>query len=127
MDANLEQLKAGLAWYYRDYAHDVSPENRPLYEAAEAEARAAKRGLWRSPQPQEPWALRNPSSSASPPASSPRSLLGNTTTGAVRGNRNSRIYHLPECPSYGAVAERNRVPFQTEAVHVPVAERGASV
>lgn len=36
--------------------------------------------------------------------------------GAIIGNRNSRVYHLPEgCPSYGSVAARNQVHFQTEA------------
>lgn len=33
---------------------------------------------------------------------------------AVRGNRNSRIYHLPHCPSYAAVSQRNAVPFRSE-------------
>jgi hypothetical protein len=31
------------------------------------------------------------------------------------GNRNSKIYHLPDCPDYSKVSERNRVPFKTEA------------
>lgn len=31
--------------------------------------------------------------------------------GAVRGNRNSKIYHRPDCPSYNRVGEANRVPF----------------
>lgn len=35
--------------------------------------------------------------------------------GMVRGNRNSRVYHLPEgCPSYGAVSPRNIEEFATE-------------
>jgi endonuclease YncB( thermonuclease family) len=132
-NANLEQLRAGLAWYYREYAADVSPENRPLYEAAEAEARAARLGLWRDPSPQPPWVYRRQSSglsaqaavsapSATAPARAPtpaRPLgLAGTPTPAARGrvigNRNSRIYHVPGCRSYNAVAERNRVYFNTE-------------
>lgn len=36
--------------------------------------------------------------------------------GVVIGNRNSRIYHLPEgCPSYDKVSPKNQVPFATEA------------
>ncbi|WP_417539064.1 endonuclease/exonuclease/phosphatase family protein [Marinobacter sp.] len=31
----------------------------------------------------------------------------------VRGNRNSKIYHRPDCPSYGRVSEKNRVAFET--------------
>lgn len=36
--------------------------------------------------------------------------------GSIRGNRNSRVYHLPGglCPSYGRVSKRNRVPFANE-------------
>lgn len=35
--------------------------------------------------------------------------------GIIRGNRNSRIYHLPQgCPSYNAMAEYNIVEFSTE-------------
>jgi len=35
--------------------------------------------------------------------------------GPVIGNRTSKIYHLPNCPDYSKVSERNRVPFVTEA------------
>ncbi|MDX1588294.1 MAG: endonuclease [Oleiphilaceae bacterium] len=35
-------------------------------------------------------------------------------TGPIIGNRNSRVYHLPDCPSYDRVAQRNRVPFASE-------------
>lgn len=37
-----------------------------------------------------------------------------TKGAAVKGNRNSRVYHLSHCPSYGAVSERNAVGFKTE-------------
>ncbi|MGV8842680.1 MAG: DNAse [Pseudomonas sp.] len=35
--------------------------------------------------------------------------------GAVRGNRNSDIYHRPDCPSYNKIAERNRIEFNSAA------------
>jgi endonuclease YncB( thermonuclease family) len=114
-NANLEQLRAGLAWYYREYAGDVAPENRLLYEAAEAEARAIKRGLWRDASPQAPWAWRGGEPA---PVAAPRGLLSATPTapaGRVIGNRNSNVYHVPGCRSYNDVAERNRVYFATEA------------
>jgi deoxyribonuclease I len=38
-----------------------------------------------------------------------------TAIGSIIGNRNSKIYHLPNCPDYPKVSERNRVPFRTEA------------
>lgn len=39
---------------------------------------------------------------------------GQAYEGAVRGNRNSRIYHRPDCPSYDRVAAHNRVPFESK-------------
>jgi len=36
--------------------------------------------------------------------------------GRIIGNRNSKVYHLPQgCPSYSRVSPRNQVPFTTEA------------
>jgi deoxyribonuclease-1 len=32
----------------------------------------------------------------------------------VIGNKNSKKYHLPGCPSYDSVSEKNRVYFDTE-------------
>jgi endonuclease YncB( thermonuclease family) len=47
-----ELLRAGLAWYYRRYAND------PEYATLEADARAARRGLWSEPNPIPPWQFR---------------------------------------------------------------------
>lgn len=110
-NANLAQLTAGLAWYYRYYASDVPAELRPRYEAAEAAAKAARRGLWADPQPVAPWAYRNPSLAGT----GPQTAGSTAPAGRIIGNRNSRIYHLPGCRSYDAVAERNRVYFETAA------------
>lgn len=111
-NANLEQLRGGLAWYYLHYASDVPPEHRAAYEKAEAEARQARRGLWSQPSPQPPWEFRRGSTAPAPsaPVSTPSS-------GQIIGNRNSRIYHAPGCPDYNKVSEKNRVYFnnQTEA------------
>lgn len=57
-DANLEQVRAGMAWWYRQYAREQTPDDRRFYESAEQEARAAKRGLWADPAPVPPWAWR---------------------------------------------------------------------
>jgi len=50
-DVGLEQIRAGLAWWYRAYASEQSPEDRERYEHAEQDARAKKVGLWRDPNP----------------------------------------------------------------------------
>ncbi len=46
-DVNLVQVERGMAWFYRQYQREQSPNDRRLYEAAEDAARADKRGLWR--------------------------------------------------------------------------------
>jgi endonuclease YncB( thermonuclease family) len=57
-DINLEQVKAGLAWHYKEYQREQTPEDRELYARAEIEARAARRGLWQESDPVEPSAFR---------------------------------------------------------------------
>jgi endonuclease YncB( thermonuclease family) len=58
VDIGLEQIRRGFAWFFTRYADELPPERRSSYEAAEAEAKAAKRGLWREPAPMAPWAFR---------------------------------------------------------------------
>jgi len=57
-DINLEQVKAGMAWHYKFYEDEQTPEDRELYDRAEAEARAARQGLWQDPNPTEPYQFR---------------------------------------------------------------------
>lgn len=49
---SVAMVAAGMAWQYRRY--DQSPE----LAAAEADARAARRGLWAMPNPVPPWEWR---------------------------------------------------------------------
>ncbi len=58
MDANLEQVQRGFAWHYKAYEREQSANDRKLYDFAESEARAAKRGLWRDTEPMPPWDYR---------------------------------------------------------------------
>ena len=57
LDSNLVQVKRGLAWHYKKYEREQSPADRQSYAAAEAEARAAKLGLWRDAA-LPPWEFR---------------------------------------------------------------------
>jgi endonuclease YncB( thermonuclease family) len=57
-DINLEQVRAGMAWHYKFYEDEQTPEDRDAYAKAEAEARAARRGLWQDPNPVEPYQFR---------------------------------------------------------------------
>ncbi len=58
-DVNLMQVERGMAWFYRQYQRDQSPNDRRLYEAAEDAAKAEKRGLWRDADPVPPWEFRH--------------------------------------------------------------------
>jgi endonuclease YncB( thermonuclease family) len=57
-DINLEQVKAGMAWHYKDYQREQSAEDRDLYARAENEAHAARWGLWIDTNPTEPSEFR---------------------------------------------------------------------
>jgi endonuclease YncB( thermonuclease family) len=57
-DVGLRQIKAGLAWHFKRYELEQSPEDRAAYAAAEAIAKAARRGLWRDGAPVPPWEYR---------------------------------------------------------------------
>jgi micrococcal nuclease len=58
-DANLEQVRAGLAWHYKQYVKEQSPSDRVLYANAETAARSSKAGLWTDPKPMPPWEWRH--------------------------------------------------------------------
>jgi endonuclease YncB( thermonuclease family) len=59
MDANLEQVSRGMAWHYKAYEREQTPNDRKLYAAAENEAKAARRGLWADADPMPPWEFRH--------------------------------------------------------------------
>jgi endonuclease YncB( thermonuclease family) len=58
LDIGLEQIKAGLAWFCKDYKKEQTESDRYSYAEAEKEARLAKRGLWKDASPQSPWDYR---------------------------------------------------------------------
>ena len=70
IDANLEQIKRGMAWHYKGYQREQSPQDRITYATAEIDAQTAKRGLWQDVNPTPPWnfrkATRTPASTRMP-------------------------------------------------------------
>ena len=58
LDVGHAQITVGLAWWYRKYAGEQSPEDRGAYEFSEQEARAKGVGLWSHPDPVPPWEWR---------------------------------------------------------------------
>ena len=57
-DVCLAQIQAGLAWHFKRYELEQSGDERAAYVAAEAIAKAARRGLWRDESPMPPWEFR---------------------------------------------------------------------
>ena len=93
-----------MAWVYRKHTDD-----KKLYRL-EAEAKLAKRGLWATDHPIEPWLWRK----------GKRGVEFNPSmvTGMIVANKRSHVYHLPEYPSYSIVSEKNRVFFSVEELAV---------
>lgn len=58
-DANLEQIRRGMAWHYKAYEREQSALDRRAYSDAEIEAKAARRGLWVDSEPVPPWDFRH--------------------------------------------------------------------
>lgn len=52
-EANVEQVRSGLAWVYSRYNHDGQ------LPALESTARSQRVGLWADPNPQAPWEFRH--------------------------------------------------------------------
>ncbi len=57
-DINLEQIRHGMAWHYKAYAHEQPMEDREMYGDVEMTARKAGQGLWLDPSPIAPWDYR---------------------------------------------------------------------
>lgn len=58
LDANLEQVKRGLAWHYTKYEKEQPIEDRLSYSQAEEVARKSREGLWVETNPIPPWDWR---------------------------------------------------------------------
>lgn len=62
-DINLEQIKCGLAWYYKKYKGELVQEDRIAYLQAQQDAEANRLGLWIDEHPIPPWDFRKIKSS----------------------------------------------------------------
>jgi endonuclease YncB( thermonuclease family) len=60
-DIGLEQIRAGLAWHYKRFQREQTPEARRAYGDAEDAARKAQLGLWQDgANVVPPWEWRKP-------------------------------------------------------------------
>lgn len=57
-DMNIEQIRRGLAWFYRQYEGELTSDDRQSYDRAETEARDYRKGLWSDRNPVPPWEFR---------------------------------------------------------------------
>ena len=58
-DVGLEQVRAGMAWWYRQYAKEQTAQERADYEQAELMAKLHRYGLWDSKNSTPPWDWRH--------------------------------------------------------------------
>ncbi|MES2503069.1 MAG: thermonuclease family protein [Pseudomonadota bacterium] len=58
LDANLEQIKRGLAWHYKKYESEQDVDDRSKYAQEEYLAQQSKHGLWLENNPIAPWDFR---------------------------------------------------------------------
>lgn len=58
IDVNLEQVKRGLAWFYKKYQNEQPLKDRLDYLQAQEDAEKTKVGLWVDSDPIAPWDFR---------------------------------------------------------------------
>lgn len=110
-DVDIEQVKAGMAWDYRQYEDEQNPSDRATYSAAECAAMKAKIGLWSQPNPIQPQDFRHGTHSPLLFDAQGCRRSSEPTSGAVVGNARSHIFEWPSCPYYSSISPGNRVPF----------------
>lgn len=115
-DICLDQIRAGMAWHYKQYQDEQSAADRAIYASAEDAARIAHRGLWSQPHPIEPQDFRHGTQSQLCFASGDRRIAcSQAYHGPVRGDRYSKIYEWPGCPYYDRIARYEWVKFANAA------------
>lgn len=93
VEAGVYRFPQQLGWSHEQARRHVS-DHAPVYARIGAGARPIPREL---------------------PEAKSRAAVPRSGAEAVRGNRRSRIYHRPDCPGHGRIAEANRVPFESPA------------
>jgi endonuclease YncB( thermonuclease family) len=110
-DVDLDQVKAGMAWHYKQYEDEQSPADRVSYAAAECAAMKAKIGLWSDPHPVQPQDFRHGTQSPLLLDANGCRTSSEPVSGQVIGNARSHIFEWPGCPYYSDISPANRIPF----------------
>jgi endonuclease YncB( thermonuclease family) len=110
-NVDLDQVKTGMAWHYKQYEDEQSPVDRTAYAAAECAAMKAQIGLWSDPHPIQPQDFRHGTHSSLLFDANGCRISSEPTSGPVIGNARSHIFEWPVCPYYSTISPDNRVPF----------------
>ena len=102
---NEKLVQAGLCWWYRKYA----PNNKTL-AYLEADAKLANIGVWSLPDPIAPWDFRKGRRLTTRQQIAKAAI---PEKAKIIGNRRSKVFHWPGCPSYHKVSVKNRVYFSS--------------
>ncbi len=91
---NREIVKAGYAWWYRQYSKDAS------LGVLEAEARNARRGLWADKEPMPPWEWRAAKRNQHKEPQAKHSVQEDHSGTVYHGNTSSMVFHKSTCKHY---------------------------
>lgn len=114
MDANLEQVKRGMAWFYVQYGRDAA------YRDAESKAKASRVGLWSEFASTPPWDFRHGSKTTATTAR-PSVNKSTTTTGYSCGPKrfckemsscDEAKYYLQHCDAKTIDGDGDGVPCE---------------
>jgi endonuclease YncB( thermonuclease family) len=114
-DVDLDQVRDGMAWHYKQYEDEQSPSDRQAY-AAECAAMKSKTGQWSDPHPVQPQDFRHATNSPMLFDAQGCRISSEPTSGPVVGSARSHIFEWPVCPYYEAISPDNRVPFPSPQV-----------
>jgi endonuclease YncB( thermonuclease family) len=112
-DVCLEEVKAGMAWHYKQYEDEQTPGDRQTYAAAECGAMKAKIGLWSDPHPIQPQDFRHATNSPLLFDANGCRKSSEPTSGPVLGNSRSHVFEWPACPYYSSISLDNQVSFSS--------------
>jgi hypothetical protein len=112
-DVCLDQVKAGMAWHYKQYQDEQSSADRASYAAAECAVMKAKAALWSVPHPIQPQDFRHGTNSPLLFGPDGCRISGEPTSGPVLGNSRSNIFEWPSCPYYANISRNNSVRFSS--------------
>ena len=82
---NLNQVAAGMAWFYKAYQCEISAAARQQFSQAQGSAAGADLGLWAQTDPEAPWFYRNGSEPVTPVCTSDAALSSTSTALTAAG------------------------------------------